>query len=471
MTPPDEVHPDPPGPLDAGAPEPLDAGAPAPLDAGARIVELIDSGDEGAALELARSMHTADLADAVSSLDTGVRDLLLREFRADELAALLEFVDPHYRELMLETLPPERIAEIVRAFPDDIAADAVQELSGSEAAQVVSALPAAARASISELVGYAPDTAAGRMTGRRLTVPADNTVAQVIETLHKIPVDERVPTIYAVGPDERLVGVVNFRALLISDPGARVGDVVELVVTVAADTDQEEAARVLKQYNLPALPVVDADGRVLGTLTADDLLHVLEEEVTEDMFRLAGVNEEEDLESVSRSVRYRLPWLYANLLTVLLAAWVVALFEATLAQVAILAAFLPVVAAQGGNAGLQTVTVVVRSLALGRIAARSTLRVVRHELATGLVTGLASAAAVGVVAWLWQGNAWLGGLLAVAVAADVLIGVAAGVLIPIALHVGRQDPALSAGIWLTTVTDVCGFFLYLGLASVIIERL
>jgi magnesium transporter len=217
--------------------------------------------------------------------------------------------------------------------------------------------------------------------------------------------------------------------------------------------------------------VVDREGRVLGTLTADDLLHVLEEEVTEDMFRLAGVHEEEDLESVRRSVRYRLPWLYANLLTVLLAAWVVSMFEDTLARVAVLAAFLPVVAAQGGNAGIQTVTVMVRSLALGRIAPRSTLRLVRHELATGLVTGLASAFVVGMVVWLWQSNAWLGGLVAIAVTGDVLIGVAAGVLIPLALHAAHQDPALSASIWLTTVTDVCGFFLYLGLASLVVTRL
>jgi magnesium transporter len=445
--------------------------APEPADPGASIVELIRRGDEAAALRLARSLHPAELSAAMAGVDTAVRELVLREFGPAEIAALLEYLDPHYRDLLLEGLPPEQLAAILADVPDDIATDAVQELTGPEAAQVVSSIPAAARESIRELVGYAPDTAAGRMTGQRLSVPSRATVEEVIETLRALPTAERMPTIYATAPDQKLVGLVNLRALLTADPAARVGDVADEIVTVGADTDQEEAARVLKQYNLPALPVVDREGLVLGTLTADDLLHVLEEEVTEDMFRLAGVHEEEDLESVPGSVRYRLPWLYANLLTVLLAAWVVSLFQGTLEQVAVLAAFLPVVAAQGGNAGIQTVTVVVRSLALGRIAPRSTLRVVRHELSTGVITGLASALVVGLVAWLWQGSAWLGGIVAIAVAGDVLIGVAAGVLIPIALHATRQDPALSAGIWLTTVTDVCGFLLYLGLASLLVARL
>lgn len=453
---------------------PNEARAPAaaePSDPAAPILEAVVRGDETGALRLARSLHPADLAEAVAGLDTGVRELVVREFSSAELAVLLEYLDPHYRDLVFEDLPPDRLTRIVAVLPDDLATDAVQELSGSEAAQVVSALPSEARESIRELVRYDPDTAAGRMTGKRLSVPGAATVREAIEALRALPEAERVPNIYAVAPDGRLLGVVNLRALLIADPSARVGDLAEEVPTVTADMDQEEAARVLKQYNLPTLPVVDHQDRVVGTLTADDLLHVLEEEVTEDMFRLAGVNEDEDLESIPRSVRYRLPWLYANLVTVLVAAWVVSLFESTLAQVAVLAAFLPVVAAQGGNAGIQTVTVVVRSLALGRIAARDTLRVVRHEVTTGLVTGLVSALVVGVVAWLWQGNAWLGGLVAVAVAGDVLIGVTAGVLIPIGLHAARQDPALSAGIWLTTVTDVFGFLIYLGLATLMVARL
>ena len=441
-----------------------------PVDVGVTIAELIEKEDETEALRFARSLHPADLAAAISTLESGVRDLTLREFTSDELAELLQYLDPHYRDLLLEQLSPDRLAEIVSVVEDDIATDAVQELTGPAAAEVVSVLPDEVRESIHKLVAYASDTAAGRMTGRLQLVAREATVGEVIETLRGVPTEQRMPVIYATTSDEQLVGAVSFRALLTANPDQKIQDIVEEVVTVTADTDQEEAAHILKQYNLPALPVVE-DGRILGTLTADDLLRVLESEVTEDMFLLAGVNEEEDLESVPRSIRYRLPWLYANLLTVLVAAWVVSLFDDTLARVAILAAFLPVVAAQGGNAGLQTVTVVVRSLALGRIAAHNTLQVIRHELSTGVITGLISAVAVGIVAWIWQDNAWLGAIIAIAVTSDVLIGVAAGVLIPTVLHAMKQDPALSASIWLTTVTDVFGFFIYLGLASVLIEQL
>lgn len=443
-----------------------------PVDLGARIAELLETGDKSQALELARSIHPADLAASISTLEqTAVRDLIRREFSSDELGKLLDFLDPHYRDLMLDGVAPDRLAEIFSVVEDDIATDAVQDLTGPEAAKVVSVLPDELRESIHRLVDYPPDSAAGRMTGRLKLVSDGAPVGETIALLRAEPEDQRVSIIYAITPDAQLAGLVTFCALLTARPNQLISEITEEVVSVEAGMDQEEAARVLKQYNLSALPVVDPEGRVIGTLTADDLLQVLESEATEDMFLLAGVDEEEYLESVRQSVRYRLPWLYANLLTVLLAAWVVSIFDDTLARVAILAAFLPVVAAQGGNAGLQTVTIVVRSIALGRIAARNIMHVVRHELATGVITGLASALAVGIIAWVWLDNAVLGGLVAVAVASDVLIGVAAGVLIPMLLHTMKQDPALSASIWLTTVTDVFGFFIYLGLATLLIEWL
>jgi magnesium transporter len=242
-------------------------------------------------------------------------------------------------------------------------------------------------------------------------------------------------------------------------------------VSVNAGTDQEEAARLLKQYKLLALPVVDDHHHLVGALTADDLLDVLEDEATEDMFRIVGVSEEEDLRSIWRSVRHRLPWLSVNLLTVLAAAWMVSLFEDTLARVAVLAAFLPVIGGMGGNAGIQTVTVVVRSLALGRLALTDTLDVVTRELLAGLVVGAATGAAVAALTIAWQGNPWLGVIVGLALLTNVVVGVVAGVLIPMTLHRLRQDPALSSGIWLTTTTDLLGFLAFLGLATVLISRI
>jgi magnesium transporter len=443
-----------------------------PADAAATLAERLAEDDVDAAVAFARTLHPAELAGALASLSSEPRALLLTSFRPDELAPIVGYLEPRYRTAAFAGRSPEDLSELAVALPDDLAADLVQSLPREVAETVVAGLSRRTRGLLEALAAHAPDTAAGRMTGQVFSIPSAYTVAQTIQALRaQRPQAHRPLYSYVVEGEGRLVGIASFAALLFASPETRVADLVSEAVSVRGDTDQEEAARLLKQRKLLALPVVDAQGRLLGALTVDDVLDVLEDEATEDMLRLAGVSEEEALESVLDSVRFRLPWLGMNLVALLLAAWVIALFESTIARAAVLAVFLPVVLGQGGNGGLQTVTVVVRSLALGRIAPRNTLRIVRHELATGLVTGLASALVVGVVAWLWQDNAWLGGLLAIAVTGDVLVGVAAGVVIPIALHSMRQDPALSAGIWLTTVTDVCGFFLYLGLASLIVTRL
>ncbi|MDO9446073.1 MAG: magnesium transporter, partial [Dehalococcoidia bacterium] len=203
----------------------------------------------------------------------------------------------------------------------------------------------------------------------------------------------------------------------------------------------------------------------------DDLIDVLEEEASEDMYRMAGVHEEEDLSGVWGSVRHRLPWLMVNLVTALSAAWVVSVFEGTVEQVAILAAFLPVIGGQGGNAGIQTLTVVVRSMALGRIGLRDTTHLVWHETRVGLTVGVITGASVGLVAYAWQGNPWLGGVVMLAMIVNILVGQIAGVLIPMALEKFDQDPALSGGVWLTTATDLSGFFAFLGTATFLVDRL
>ncbi|MDA0351569.1 MAG: magnesium transporter [Chloroflexi bacterium] len=242
-------------------------------------------------------------------------------------------------------------------------------------------------------------------------------------------------------------------------------------ISVPADTDQEEAARLLKQYKLLALPVVNERNHLLGALTADDLIDVLEDEATEDMFRIVGVSEDEDLRSIWRSVRHRLPWLTVNLVTVLAAGWIVSLFEDTVTRVAVLAAFLPVIGGMGGNAGIQTVTVVVRSLALGRLAIGDTVEVMKREMLGGMIVGVVTGGAVTILTVVWQGNPWLGAIVGLALFGNVVVGVVAGVLIPMTLHRLDQDPALSSGIWLTTATDLLGFLGFLGLAALLVERI
>jgi len=265
--------------------------------------------------------------------------------------------------------------------------------------------------------------------------------------------------------------VLNLRTLLTADPETPIADVMETeLLTVNASDDQEEAARVLKRYRLLALPVVDDEGRLLGTVTGDDLLEVLEEEATEDMFRMAGVDEEEDLRSVPRSVRYRLPWLSVNMVNALTAGFVVTRFEATILEVATVAAFMPIIAGMGGNAGIQTVTVVVRSLALGRIAVGDVWRVARREMLVGLCIGLVLASAVALAGLVAEGSVGFALIVGTAPLFNIVHGVVMGVLLPMLLLRLNQDPALSAGIWLTMTTDILGLLTLLGLTTVFIDR-
>jgi magnesium transporter len=443
-----------------------------PADAAATLAERLAEDDVDAAVAFARTLHPAELAGALASLSSEPRALLLTSFRPDELAPIVGYLEPRYRTAAFAGRSPEDLSELAVALPDDLAADLVQSLPREVAETVVAGLSRRTRGLLEALAAHAPDTAAGRMTGQVFSIPSAYTVAQTIQALRaQRPQAHRPLYSYVVEGEGRLVGIASFAALLFASPETRVADLVSEAVSVRGDTDQEEAARLLKQRKLLALPVVDAQGRLLGALTVDDVLDVLEDEATEDMLRLAGVSEEEALESVLDSVRFRLPWLGMNLVALLLAAWVIALFESTIARAAVLAVFLPVVLGQGGNGGLQTVTVVVRSLALGRLAPRNTVRVTGSELATGFVTGSAVGATVGLLAWAWQGNAWLGLIVGVAILANQLVGAAAGVWFPMGLQLLRQDPAVSAPIWLTNATDVLGALGLLGIATLLISRL
>ena len=443
------------------------------FDPAAAMASRIEADDQLGALTLAHELHPAQLAEAFAGVDREVTDLLVLRLTPRELGAALAYLEPHYREDLLVGLEPDRIASVLEYVADDIATDVVQELPADVGREVLAAIPERQQHAIDALMDHHEDSAGGRMTGQLIAVLPDSVASDVIDELRSIQPDATQPFyLYIRDGEGRLGGVVNLRSLLVAPAATPITELATPeVISVTASTDQEEAARLLKRYKLLSIPVVDDDGHLLGALTADDLIDVLEDEATEDMFRQVGVHEDEDLRSVRRSIRFRLPWLMVNLLTVLGAAVVVAAFEDTVARVALLAAFLPVVAGQGGNAGIQTLTVVVRSLAVGRLAGRNLWRVVLHEAATGMVNGVVIGVAVGLAAWLWRGNATLGLVVGIALAINMLVGVIAGVLIPMGLQRFRQDPALSAGIWLTTATDVLGFLVFLSLATLAVDAI
>ena len=260
--------------------------------------------------------------------------------------------------------------------------------------------------------------------------------------------------------------------LALARSSALVGDIMDREInSVSAETDQEECARVIQRYNLNLLPVVDGEGRLSGVVLAEDLMDVVTEEATEDMFRIASVGGERIAGPLSNSLRSRLPWLYINLATAFLAAVMVSLFEDTISRVIALAVFLPVVASQGGIGGTQTVTLVVRSMALGELPRRLGLRLLARELALGLIHGVALGIVVGFVAYLWKGNFTLGVVLGLAMLGNMLVAGMFGAGVPLLLRHLRMDPAVSSAVFVTTFTDVIGFVLFLGLAAIFIDRL
>jgi magnesium transporter len=442
-----------------------------------RAVEIIDElladGLLDRAVAVASDLRAPELAEVLDYLDGDAHEALVRAMPADVVAPALEYLTSRGLEETVAFLSAQELTDTLSTVADDVATDMVQALDEDVATQVMESLPEERRLELEHLLAYDEETAGGHMTGQVITVPPHLSASDTIVHLRSIETDTSRPFyLYVTDEDRRLLGVLSIRALITSNARTPVSELMEAdIVSVPASMDQEDAARLIQRHSLQSLPVVDADGRLLGAVTADDLVDVLEEEATEDIYRMAGVSEDEELHGVATSVRNRLPWLIVNLGTAMLAAWVVTQFESTLARVAVLAAFMPVVAGQGGNAGIQTLTVVVRSLALGEILRRDTLEVVWHELRVGLTVGAATGVLVGVASYLWLGNPWLGLVVGSALWANVLVGVLSGVLIPMGLHRLDQDPALSAGIWVTMCTDITGFTVYLGLATLLLGRI
>ena len=443
------------------------------LDPVDRVLDLLRSHATQEAIALVADLRPAEAAQVLEQLGPGDLGEIIGGLPPGVLSGVIEYAVASTRSDIIRLLDAETLTETIAAVPDDLATDMVHELDEDVATQVMDALPEERREELEQLLTYPDDSAGGRMTGQVITVLPEITTGQAIEQLRTIHADATRPFyLYVTSPDRKLLGVLNVRSLIVAPPSTPVTDLMTAdVITVEAQTDQEEAAHILTRYNLQALPVVDGHGHLLGTITSDDLFDVLEEEATEDLYRLALVHEDEDLRGVWSSIRNRLPWLTVNLVTAMAAAWVVSFFEDTLARVAILAAFLPVIGGQGGNAGIQTLTIVVRSLAIERIAPRDTLNLVRHEAVVGLILGLVTGLIVGLIGWAWQGNAWLGLVVLGGLTVNTLVGTVFGVLIPMTLNRLKWDPALSGGIWLTTATDISGFLAFLGTAALLVDRL
>jgi magnesium transporter len=434
----------------------------------AKVADAVAAGDAALVMALAGDLHEADVGALIEHLEADERPRLIglmgREF---DFTALTE-VDDAVREEILEGIPNEAIAEGVRDLDSDDAVRILEDLAEEDQEEVLAKLPAPDRVSIEKSLDYPDDSAGRRMQTEFIAVPAFWSVGETIDFMRDTAdLPERFYNLHVVDPAHKLVGLVPLDRLLRTKRPIKIAAIMELAEhSVAVTEDQEETARLFRSYNLVSIPVLDEAERLVGVLTFDDIVDLLDEEADADIKALGGVKAEEELsDSVLTIARSRFTWLFVNLLTAILASGVIALFENALKSMVALAVLMPIVASMGGNAATQSMTVAVRALATREIDRANAMRVVRRELIVGALNGLAFAIIMAAVAMAWYGPAQIGLVIGLAIVVTLAAGALGGVVVPIVLERAGVDPAVASGPLVTTITDVVGFFAFLGIAS------
>ncbi len=434
------------------------------------LIALAETADAGRFLSRARDLQPADLSDVLAALDEDVRLRLVQALPPDVVSeALAEMEEEEHPEEVLAALQPDKAADIVEELEDDDAVDLIGDLPPDVAARILAHV--ADRADIERLLVYDEETAGGRMTAQLVAVPTDATAAQAIEEVRRQA--EEIGDFYqihCVDDGNRLVGILPLQQMVVARPETEVGAIMVVPPVVATpDMDQEEVARLMSRYNVPVVPVVNHDGKLLGRVTFDDVIDVVEAEQTEDLLKFAGAAADEQLAGTwYHAVRSRLPWLYLNLFTAFFASAVVLAFQETIAQIVALAAIMPIVAGLGGSAGTQTLAVTVRRIALGMIPTRAGLALVGKEMLVGAINGLAIGVVVGLVT-VATGRPWaMGAVVTAAMWGSLFVAATVGAAVPLLLQRIGVDPAIASSGFVTAVTDIAGFLLLLGLAAALL---
>lgn len=438
-----------------------------------RVRAALEAGHVDDAIQVLSDLHPADRAEAFSDLPKDDQEELLPRLDPEDAAELLEELEDDEAAEAAAGLPTAALADVLDEMEPDAAADILGDLPKAQAESALAQMEEADE--VRPLLAHADDTAGGLMTSDFFALRRQMTAQQAIEFLRSQELDGATPYyLYVVDRFDKLIGVVGLRDLIVARPETTIESVMKRDVrAVPVGTDQEEVARLMTKYSLLALPVVDNDSKLVGTIRSSDVAYVIEEEASEDMYRLANVSDG-DLSvwsPIPMSVSRRLPWLIVNLFTAFLAASVVGLFESTIAQLAVLAVFQSIVAGQGGNAGTQTLAMMVRGLALGEIEFRDIGSALLREIGVGLIHGAIIGLLVALGAWLWKGIPLLGLIIGLAMIGNLIAAGLAGTLVPLTLKALKLDPALASAVLVTTVTDCVGFGLFLGLATLFLPYL
>lgn len=421
--------------------------------------------------DLVEPLHAADLADLLERLTHDERVALVQSLGESLDYEMFSYLDYSVRDDLVEVLSIRQLAAIVRDLESDDAVDLLEDLDEEKQQAVLRAVPAADRALYEQSLSY-PDDSAGRLMQRELvTIPNFWTVGQTIDYMRdeEIELPDDFYNVIVVSPSFKPVGMLQLSKLLRAKRMVPVTTIMEEdPKLIPGEMDQEDVAFLFRQYGLVEAPVVEESGRLIGVLTVDDIVDVMDEEHEEDILKLGGVSEDDFYSDIFKTTRLRFSWLLVNLGTAIVASLVIALFEDALSSIVALAVLMPIVASMGGNAGTQTLTVAVRAMATNELTPANAMRIVWKEILVGGFNGILFALIMGLIAWAWFANPVLGAVIAGAMILNLVVAGLAGTLVPIGIQRMGQDPAIASTVFLTTITDVVGFFCFLGLATLVL---
>lgn len=431
------------------------------------VSDALEADDIARVRALTLDLHEADLADLIQLLRPEERAELIAALGEDFKAAALPELDEAVRDQVLEDMPPEQVAEVLQQLDSDEAVYLLEDLDKDDQKDILAKLPYFERIALQRSLEYPEDSAGRIMQTDLIAVPPFWSVGQTIDYMRVAEdLPDRFYEIFVVDPAYHLIGSVALNRLLRSKRPTTIESITdEELRPIMVEADQEEVARQFERYNLTSAPVIDEDKRLVGVITADDVVEVVQEEASEDILAMGGVGGESVSDTVWETTRLRFTWLFANLITAILASMVISVFEATIEEMVALAVLMPIVASMGGNAGTQTMTVAVRALATQDLGRVNAVRVIIRESAVGLLNGLLFAVIMAAIAYFWFGSDELGLVIGVAMVVNLFAAALAGILIPLGLEALDLDPAIASGVFVTTVTDVVGFFAFLGLAA------
>jgi|TARA_B110000902_G_scaffold237743_1_gene285038 magnesium transporter len=436
------------------------------------ILYAVDIEDKAKLIELMDPLHAADIADLLEQINAFDRSRLIRLYDREFDGDILSELDESIREEVIAVLTPQVLAEAVRDLDSDDVVDLVEDLGEGQQEAILEVLEDIDRAAVEQALSY-PEFSAGRLMQREVVMAPEHwSVGQAIDYLRNADSDvlpDHFYHIVLVDPRLHPIGNVALGKIMRSKREVMLTSIVEEVFQIIpADQDEGDVAYAFNQYHLISTPVVDGEGRLIGLITIDDAMAVLDEEHEEDIMRLAGVGEGSLSDRVIETTKQRMPWLAVNLVTSIAASMVIAQFEMAIAQIVALAVLMPIVASMGGNAGTQSLTVAVRAIATKDLTGANVWRVIRREVLVGLVNGIIFAIVVGIVGLIWFGSPALGYVIAAAMVVNMVVAGFAGTVIPVILDRVGVDPALASGAFVTTVTDIVGFFAFLGLAAMVL---